>query len=609
MRLSISRILILLSVLFIYERGVNALAQNTIGKSAFHDVYRSLDKYKGISASAGKSSISGEIINIQSQEDFLRITQLIKSKVNKGAKSITIVFKKGRYEYNNNHIYLTGNQFKNVSIRLLGNNSEIISAGKSFSWNPSSNDYFNKNYEYIDESGKDFDIWSEAYQADKLIEVVNEKERLCRVHCDDLGLTTNLECQNVEILLTMWYRSEVYKVKKIDKGYVYFVAGNLSRYKGNYNVNQDYLVGKVYPRFKLCNTYRTRPSGRLYECQKSRFLFLSNVSFVSFEISGFVFNGGTAENSLIQLKKVSSSSPIKIHNNTFQNMKGRVISISETHDVQVFENSFESNYTYCISSGNSSKNTCIVRNSFSNIGLGMDNTFCIVCRGENYYIANNEICDFGYGGIGIGVWYKDTESKSPSCGIVENNHLWYSEEYKKNRLDHSLIDSGAIYTWTKNNSAIVRYNFIHDYNGMGSNRGVYCDDGAKNVKIYGNIVMDIENGNTIDCRSSSSLTKVDKSDKTNNTGNVMIYNLIGGKYKFQGRKGSNQCYKGQNILMGSNQIPSVQNTITNISYEEQDCLMSDLRESNGKLEASGNSYSALKSLPFFDKIKDFIIVK
>ena len=121
--------------------------------------------------------------------------------------------------------------------------------------------------------------------------------------------------------------------------------------------------------------------------------------------------------------------------------------------------------------------------------------------------------------------------------------------------------------------------------------------------------MDIENGNTIDCRSSSSLTKVDKSDKTNNTGNVMIYNLIGGKYKFQGRKGSNQCYKGQNILMGSNQIPSVQNTITNISYEEQDCLMSDLRESNGKLEASGNSYSALKSLPFFDKIKDFIIVK
>lgn len=609
MRLSISRILLLLSVLFIYGGGVEALAQNAIGKSAFNEVYRSLDKNKGITVNASNPSVSGDIINIRSQEDFSKITQLIKSKVNKGAKNITIVFKKGRYEYNNNHIYLTGNQFKNVSIRLLGNNSEIISAGESFSWNPTGNGYFNKKYEYIDENGNDYDIWSEAYQADKLIEVVNEKEKLCRIHCDDLGLTTNKTCQNVEILLTMWYRSEVYKVKKIEKGYVYFVAGNLSKYKGDYNVNQDFLVAKVYPRFKLCNTYKTRPCERLYECQKSRFLFLSNVSFASFELSGFLFNGGATENSLIQLKKVNSSSPIKIHDNTFKNMKGRVISISETHDVQIFDNSFESNYTYCISSGNSSKNTCIVRNSFSNIGMGLDNTFCLVCRGENYYVANNEICDFGYGGIGIGVWYKDTDSKLPSCGIVENNHLWYTEGYKKNRNNHSLIDSGAIYVWTKNDSAIIRYNFIHDYNGMGSNRGIYCDDGTKNVKVYGNIVMDIDNGNAIDCRLTSSLTKVDKSDKSNNTGNVLMYNLIGGKYKFQGRKGSNLCYKGQNIMIGNTQVPSVQNTVTNISFEEQDYSLSGIRESDGKLMVSSKSYSTLQGLPYFSKIKDFIIVK
>ena len=604
----ISRLLFVLSILCSFD-GTKAVAQNVIGKSNFNELYRKLDKEKGPSFSVSDPSTTGEIINIKSQADFLKITQLIKSKVNKGAKNISIVFAKGRYEYQNNHIYLTGNQYKNVSIRLYGNNSEIVSAGESFTWNPTRNKYFNKSYEYIDEQGNDFDIWSRMYQSDKLIEVVNAKEKLCRIHCNDLGLPSSNRCQNVEILITIWYRSTVYKVKKIEKGYVYFVASDLSKYNGDYNVNQDYLVGKVYPRFKLCNIYKTSPKTRLYECQKSRFLFLSNLNIAFFELSGFVFSGGSTENSLIHLKNVNSSSPISIHNNTFKNLKGKVISISSTPDVQVLDNDFHSNYTYCITSGNASKNTSIVRNSFNNIGLGMDNTFCIVCRGENYYVANNEMCDFGYGGIGIGVWYKDTESKSPSCGIVENNHLWYSEEYKLNRQDHSLIDSGAIYTWTKNNSAIIRYNFIHDYNGMGSNRGIYCDDGAKNVKIYGNIVMDIENGNAIDCRSTSSLTRVDKSDKTNNTGNVMLYNIIGGKYKFQGRKGSNQCYKGQNILMGSNQAPSIQNTVTNISYEEQDCLLSGLRESNGKLEASGNSYSALKSLPCFEKIKCFIIVK
>ena len=608
MRLSITKVLLLLSILFTFG-SIVAYSQNAIGLSVFNDVYKNLEEEKGISIPVINPSISGEIINIKSQEDFLKITQLIKNKVDKGDTIISVVFAKGRYEYQNNHIYLTGDQYRNVSIRLYGNNSEIVSAGDSFTWDSTSNKYFNKNYEYIDEQGKDFDIWSRMYQSDRLIEVVNAKEKLCRIHCNNLGLLPNNNCQNVEILITKWYSSEVYKVNKIEKDYVYFVASDLYKYKGDYNVNQDYLVGKVYPRFKLCNIYNTTPRLRLYECKKSRFLFLSNLNIASFELYGFVFSGGTRDNSLIHLKNVNSLLPIRIHDNTFKNMKGRVISISSTYDVQVFDNVFNSNYTYCITSGNTSRNTSIVRNSFTNIGLGLENSFCIVCRGENYYVANNDICDFGYGGIGIGVWYKDTDSKSPSCGIVENNHLWYSEKYRKNKLDHSLIDSGAIYTWTKNNSAIVRYNFIHDYNGMGSNRGIYCDDGAKNVKIYGNIVMDIDNGNAIDCRSSSSLTKVDKSDKTNNTGNVMIYNLIEGKYRFQGRKGSNQCYKGQNILIGSNQVTTVQNTVTNIPYEEQDCLLSGLRKSNGKLESSSNSYSVLKSLPFFDKIKDFIIVK
>ena len=609
MRLSVSRFLLLLVVLFFYGGVLDAIAQNTIGKSAFNDVYWSLDKEKGVTIASNNSFISGDIIRIKTQEDFLKITQLINNKVNKGAKSITIVFDKGRYEYISNHIYLTGRQFKDVSIRLLGNNSEIVSSGNTFTWNPARNSFFNKKCEYIDESGNDFDIWSEVYQSDKLIEVVSEKEKLCRVHCESLGLPTNTICQNVEILITMWYRSEVYKVKKIEKGYVYFVADNLSKYNGNYNVNQDYLVGKVYPRFKLCNIYKTRPSKRLFECQKSRFLFLNNVSIASFELSGFIFNGGAADNSLIQLKKVDSSSPIRIHDNVFKNLKERVISISSTDDVQVYDNAFHSNYTYCVSSGNTSRNTCVVRNSFSNIGLGLDNTYCIVCRGENYYVADNEMCDFGYGGIGIGVWYKDTESKSPSCGIVEHNHLWYSEDYKRGRMAHSLIDSGAIYVWTINQSATIRYNFIHDYNGMGSNRGIYCDDGTKNVKMYGNIVLDIENGNAIDCRLSSTLTKINKSDKTNNTGNVMIYNIIGGKYKFQGRKGSNQCYKGQNIIIGNTSDSSVKNTVTSVSFEEQDYLLSGLKESNGKLMVSNDSYSALRRLPCFNKIKDFVIVK
>ena len=96
-------------------------------------------------------------------------------------------------------------------------------------------------------------------------------------------------------------------------------------------------------------------------------------------------------------------------------------------------------------------------------------------------------------------------------------------EYKVDVQDKS----GKIITYIDH--IIVRYNFIHDYSGMASNRGIYLDDGAGNVDIYGNVLVNILNGHAIFSWLSKGAGK--KYPSANNNINCM-YNIIQGSYKF-----------------------------------------------------------------------------
>ena len=319
-----------------------------------------------IAATTGGTNVVETTISIESQEDFSNLRSLITNRIRMGANDIRIVFKKGTYVYGNNHLYFNGASYNGVSFHFIGNGSTILADGESFVWNARGEKFFNANYEYLDGNGNDYNIWSEMYQTDRLVEVVNKNTKLCRIHCRDIRSLGSVNLKDAKILLTQWYTSTIYNVLRIEGEYVYFEASDLSKYENDYNVNRDYLVGNVYPRFKLSNVLgaRTR-SAHLYECQNSRFLFADRVQVGTLEITGFDFNGGTTVNPLIHLKSVSVVSPIRIHGNVFRNMKDTVIGITGTSDVQIFDNEFLSNYATCISSANGCKNIIVEHNKFS----------------------------------------------------------------------------------------------------------------------------------------------------------------------------------------------------------------------------------------------------
>ena len=65
---------------------------------------------------------------------------------------------------------------------------------------------------------------------------------------------------------------------------------------------------------------------------------------------------------------------------------------------------------------------------------------------------------------------------------------------------YTLMDGGAIYISTRLDDVVIRYNYIHNVKGMKDNRGIFCDDGAKNLKIYGNVFYGIHNSYCVDSR-------------------------------------------------------------------------------------------------------------
>ena len=159
-------------------------------------------------------------------------------------------------------------------------------------------------------------------------------------------------------------------------------------------------------------------------------------------------------------------------------------------------------------------------------------------------IARNTFRDFAYGAIGIGEHYGD--NKVFVSGVVENNEMYYTESYFSNYKKHTLMDSGVIYFWTQNDSAIIRGNYIHDYIGMKDNRGVFCDDGASNLTITDNIIMNIANCYSIESR----LVKDHRKDFHNNENNLIENNIVNNGILFMGyRENERHCKKGVNYYL------------------------------------------------------------
>ncbi len=266
---------------------------------------------------------------------------------------------------------------------------------------------------------------------------------------------------------------------------------------------------------------------------------------------------------------------IEITKCTLSAARGVAIYADKTDNIAVRHSEFHDNYLDVISLSNTCANVVIQDNRFYNNGKGVRNSFCIVCRGGNYHISKNEIRDFNYGGIGVGVWYKSSKGSLPAYGVVEQNHIYYTSEYIADKASWTLVDGGAIYLWSKNDGAVIRHNFIHDYEGMDSNRGIYCDDGTSNCSIYGNIILNIGNCYSIDLRRSLLLDRQNIGLRSN-VNNRIFGNVFNNSFCFQGRSDDKTSFKGGNIILikDASQLPPIveDNLIieSEDSYEEYD---------------------------------------
>ena len=520
-------------------------------------------------------------IHIRNQADFDRLQDTFDKAVESGRNDIRIQFAAGEYVAKENHLMIKGIDNPNLRVRIRGNGAVLVPQGKVYRNGDAYMGTFSVENSWI--SGEvDINIWSRMREADGLIEVVDEGDKVCRIKSKE-QLPANANFDNAYIMIPQSYLSYVYKITKTQGQYIYFTASNLAKRGSSWNINHDYHFGRAAIRFKTCNfnggddllmvidgkVWLPKGVSSVREGTTHRYIAVENCSLKEFSLSGLKIVGGrnVSGGATICFDKMKSGKCL-IRDCVFEGLRSDVIRVQASQYVAVEGNEFKDCYMYGVYSDNLSEGTRVIGNTFENTGKAMKNTLCVACKGVDFEIRDNVLKDFGYGGIGAGVWY--LSKKTNACtGVIEGNELYYTEEYIAEKQQHGLMDAGAIYLWTKNDGVSVRNNYIHDIDGMSSNRGIFCDDGAYNFEIIGNVVVRINNSNCIDSRLVSDVEETQAKGSGIEHSNVNITirdNIIDGNIKFVGNAtvADNRCVLGTNYYLSTTDGQQPANDIQNV---------------------------------------------
>jgi parallel beta-helix repeat protein len=553
-------------------------------------------------------------IRVKNQADFDNISGRILSSISSGEKSIQVIFSSGKYFFRENHILLDGINAEGVIISINGNGAIILPQGRVYKKGDVYNGSYNINNNWM-YNMEDIPIWTSVKYASGLVEIINDKSKECRIKSAE-RIRDCRNCFDSFILIPHWYLSSVYRITKVEGGYIYFTANDLSHSALNdkgFNINDDFYYREKALRYKLCNVetdddvlriangriYLPSDYEEVYESETTRLLTIRNSRFKRISISGFSFAGGSFRaNSSYILFHTLSSEAVTIQNCAFRGIHGTAISIYDSDNVSITNNRFEDCYYYGIRSENSSSDTRIVYNTFVNCGAGMQNTFAISCHGANYYVAYNTIQDYGYGGIEVGIWYRVVPTDK-SNGIVENNRLCFMEDYSDHIMEYGLMDGGAIYLSTQNDGAIIRYNTIDGYKGAGGNRGIFCDDGAYGFQLYGNLIQNIaDNDYCIASRRDGRIEKLDASPtgvQRSNTNNIIRDNIVDGDILFVGNEcNNNGCIYGPNYLLVKKEERKPVVKIGNVPTIAEDVEVKELGYGKSKIKVSKTDYNKIR---------------
>lgn len=517
-------------------------------------------------------------INIKDQKEFDGIADSIRSHISKGVKSLCIyVNSEKTLFFKERHIYLTGIKAEETSITIKGNMTNISAVGQDFTNKTSGiipyNEDITPNSCFItQEESRMIPINTGIKQTDELVQVVDPNKKLCRIKSNYYSSSPNMRIQ-----VTASFLSYICPILYIKKGYIYFIDENLEYREqsgGYYSINHDYAFGKSYPRYRLFNIpsnntifcknnylYLPKDTKHVHECSAKQFIRIVNCAFKELIITGLNFTGSKGPAPLLFIHSTQTKS-LEISNCHFKYIKGDILTLFSSTNINFHDNISSDCWRDAIIVYNDCKNINIFNNTFSDMGGMMQQQHVIFCQGENYHIYNNIFKDFSYCAIRVGVHYK-TKMSSPCYGVIENNEIFYTKDYFNNARKHTLMDSGAIYVATQNTHTVIKDNYIHDYTGMAENRGIFCDDGAMNVKILRNIVENIPNSYTIDAWRA---VTVDKYVPNCNSNNSFSCNLLFGAYRFQGRDGG-KCYNTRNLIVNDKKGETVLTNVISISKD------------------------------------------
>lgn len=483
------------------------------------------------------------IIRVVNQKQFDCLNEEITKAIMAGEKNVHVKIGKGIYHFHENHIVWSNEHLSDVSVTVESKGAVITS---------------DENYEK--EPARP---WGELEYADTLISVVDEAQKLCIIPWrNDLNDDEKMKITKVQI--TQWYKAMVYNVLRIDTLGIYFLASDLAYLERfgqkGYNVNYDYIYGRSIPRFRLYDAMKER------NCDAACFFNMQNTIIKQVSIKGLCFNGNKAGCSLISMNNVTSER-ITIRDCKFENIRSSVVKCTSTGNVVVDKNLIRNTEGEEMLFSKGCINVHLTNNKFENNGLRFNNERCVTCWEATYYIANNTFCDYGRMAIAVGVWH-GTEKKNISKGIIEHNEIYYTPTYMATKEKHASMDGGAIYVWTQNDGAIIRYNYIHDYCGMRFNSGIYCDDGACNCIIYGNVIINTPDGYSIHSRR----VKDQKKGFRNNANNFIANNIIDGAVVIDGY-GTEERHtsKGSNIVLKGNTLNK--DRFENLEMYEDDVLV------------------------------------
>lgn len=496
-------------------------------------------------------------IKVADQNQFDHLQSSILQALSTGTDRIDVSIDRGTYFFREDHIRLEYQEAPGVTLTIDGGGSVFLGTGPDFLLSggsapyPGTYDVRHGFYSY--RTGGTLFPTGKVGKALSPVEPCLGASGLFRLKVAEEDWTPDAR-DAAYIVISQWYLGRCYRIEKIRSGYIYFRSQDTLL-----EMNGDITYGRSFPKYMFYNYPLSGAdvhiSGgkihaeeeKVHQCEASRFLTVWNGSLGHLVIKDIHFAGNGGKDYLIQLFMAKMESA-EVSGCTFSGIQDRVLSTHCISHVAFHDNVVRDCWRLALYLDMFSDQAEVYRNRFENIGCAFEGTAVMEVLGAGMAVHDNVLQDFSYAGIMSGIHFTCDQPVSTS-GLIERNELFHSDAFRK-EPSRTLMDAGAIYVGTMNAGLVIRNNYIHDIRGAKDYRGIFGDDGAYGVTVYGNLVLDTPTSYSIDFRRVASVeTRADSYAERVNVDNRIYGNTVDGKVRFETRGGDDGCYKGENRVL------------------------------------------------------------